>query len=76
MLRAVGIRTPADLEQAGAVLAYAAVRDVHPGVSANLLYALHGALTGARWDRLPQATRNRLRREVEAVRRVDPGLGR
>lgn len=64
MLAEVGIRTRADLERVGPVLAYRALQDVRPGVSLNLLYAMHGALADERWDRLPEATREQLKREA------------
>jgi DNA transformation protein len=68
MLAAAGIRTVAELRAVGAVAAYRRVRFARSGqASLVLLYALEGALTGVRWDRLPTATRERLRREAEAT---------
>jgi DNA transformation protein len=60
-LRAVGIRTRADLERAGSVAAYR--RCLESGVPAtlNLLYALEGALLDLRWDRLPAVVKANLR---------------
>lgn len=64
MLEAIGVRTRSDLERVGPVLAYRALRSAHPSVSSNLLYAMHGALSGERWDRLSQETRDDLWREA------------
>ena len=64
-LEAAGIRTAADLRALGAVAAFRRVAFHRGGdVSANLLYALEGALRDVRWDRLPAEERVRLRREA------------
>lgn len=72
MLESIGIVNRADLERVGPVLAYRALKAVRPGVSLNLLWAMHGALTGERWDRLSEQTRERLRREVEDAMQTPP----
>jgi DNA transformation protein len=64
-LAEVGIHTLADLKKVGAVAAYQMVKKNQKKVSLNLLYALHGALTGVRWDRLTAAEKARLKRDVE-----------
>ena len=64
MLVEVDIQTRADLERVGPVLAYRALQDIRSGISLNLLWAMHGALTDQRWDRLSEATRDRLKREA------------
>ena len=64
-LHAAGIRAEADLRALGAVEAFRRVAFHRGGdVSANLLYALEGAIRGVRWDRLPAEERVRLRREA------------
>ena len=64
-LVAAGIRTEAELRALGAVEAFRRVAFHRAGdVSANLLYALAGALQDVRWDRLPVEERARLRREA------------
>ena len=73
MLASVGITNRGDLERVGPVLAYRALKDIHPGVSLNLLWAMHGALTGERWDQLSEQTREQLQQEVEEAMRVPPG---
>lgn len=73
MLEPIGITTRSDLERVGPALAYRALTDIHSGVSLNLLWAMHGALTGERWDQLSQQTRDRLRQEGEEAMRVPPG---
>jgi len=60
-LTAVGITTYDELERLGSVQAYLRVREVFPAASANLLYALEGALLDVRWDLLPVELRDRLR---------------
>lgn len=75
MLAEVGIVTRGDLDRAGAVLAYRVLKERHPGVSLNLLYAMYGALTDQRWDQLPVALREELRREAEEASRVLPRPG-
>lgn len=62
MLVAAGVRSPAELRTLGSVEAFRRVRVARSGeASAVLLYALEGALTGQRWDRLPADERRRLR---------------
>jgi hypothetical protein len=41
MLKRIGILTLADLQRVGPILAYRALKGAHPGVSLNLLYAMH-----------------------------------
>ena len=75
MLAEVGIRTRADLERVGPVLAYRALQDIRSGVSLNLLWAMHGALADERWDRLSDATREHLKREVSEAAAIPPTTG-
>lgn len=64
-LVAAGIGTEAELRSLGAVEAFRRVAFHRGGdVSANLLYALAGALQDVRWDRLPAEERARLREEA------------
>lgn len=64
-LVAAGIRTEAELRALGAVEAFRRVAFQRGGdVSANLLYALAGALDDVRWDRLSPEERARLRAEA------------
>ncbi len=65
MLAKAGILTPAELDALGAVQAYLRVQACGEGVSYNLLYAIHGALTGRRWNRLPPDEKLDLVRELE-----------
>lgn len=65
-LAEVGIHTRADLAGLGAVVAFRMVRQRRKETTLNLLYALHGALTDTRWDRLSVKDRERLRRQAEA----------
>lgn len=70
LLESIGIANRGDLERVGPVLAYRALKDIRSGVSLNLLYAMHGALAGERWDRLSDETRARLRRDADEAMRV------
>ena len=63
-LHEIGIATRSDLERIGAVSAYKIVKSKPQRVSLNLLYAMHGALTGQRWDQLSAAEKERLQAEV------------
>ena len=64
-LEAAGIRSEGELRALGAAEAFRRVAFHRAGdVSANLLYALEGALRDVRWDRLPVEERVRLRREA------------
>jgi DNA transformation protein len=64
-LAEIGIHTPADLRRVGAVKAYVLVKRRMTNVSTILLYALHGALNGVRFDKLDAATKGAL---VEAAK--------
>ncbi len=63
-LNAVGIRTPDQLRDTGAVATYCKVRDRGFKVSKVLLYALEGALTNAHWNELSPDYKARLLQEV------------
>lgn len=76
MLESIGIVNRADLERVGPVLVYRALKDIRSDVSMNLLWAMHGALTGERWDQLPKETRERLKLEVEEAMQIPPGRTR
>ncbi len=72
MLAPLGIATRADLVRVGPVLAFRALRDARPGTSLNLLYAMHGALAGERWDRLAPDVRAALRADAADAARFPP----
>ena len=61
-LAAVGIRSRADLEKAGSIGAFRAVRASGQSASLNLLYALEGALLDVHWNELPAPLKDRLRK--------------
>lgn len=73
MLESIGIASRADLERVGPVLAYRALKDIRSDISLNLLWAMHGALTGERWDQLSEETRKQLKLEVQEALQVPPG---
>lgn len=63
-----GIVSPDDLKRAGAVAAYVAVKRRRPrDATRNLLYALHAALAGTRWDKVSAAEKRRLDQAAEAA---------
>lgn len=64
-LAAAGIRTAGDLRRLGTVTAFIMVKRSHPAASLNLLYALHGAVTGRHWSKLPAATKLKLKRQAD-----------
>jgi DNA transformation protein and related proteins len=67
MLEEAGIHTVADLEEIGAVAAYARVKFLHPkSASKNLLWSLAAGLEGRLWSDLTQGEKKRL--EAELVR--------
>ncbi len=76
MLESINILSRDDLERVGPLLAYRALKDIYPGVSLNLLYALHGALSGKRWDQLTEETRSQLKREAVEALQVPPRAAR
>jgi DNA transformation protein len=65
MLAEAGITSVGQLRRLGAARAFRRVLFARGGqASTNLLWALEGALSGTRWDRLPPETRRRLLDEV------------
>ena len=66
MLHDAGIQTVQQLRDIGVVEAYLAIRRQGIAVSLNMLYAIEGALTNTRWNRLDPATREALLMEVDA----------
>lgn len=60
MLTDAGITSIKQLQQLGAVSAFAQVRQTHPNVSLNLLWALEGALTRQHWQQIARHERERL----------------
>lgn len=73
----VGIASPEDLRRAGAVAAFVAVKRRRPReATRNLLYALHAALTGARWDRVPADEKRRLNEAAQATLAAREKLGK
>lgn len=65
LLAEVGIATAGDLGALGAVEAFRRLRAMQPvPVGLNALWAMHGALTGERWDRLSAETKADLLRRL------------
>jgi len=61
-LRAVGIETPDELRNLGAIEAYVRLkRTFRVETTHGQLYALHGAVNDVRWQGLPEAARAALR---------------
>lgn len=66
-LRQVGIRTHAQLADAGALGAFIKVKRAGFRPSLNLLYALEGAILECHWRDLPEGRRGALLLEAEAA---------
>ena len=64
-LRKAGISTIAELERLGPVVAYRLVKQHQPKASLNHLWTMAAGLKDKGWRELTEATRNRLRKEVE-----------
>jgi DNA transformation protein len=64
-LRSVGIQSPEELRELGAVRAYLKLKRAYPYETTVIaLYALEGAITDTRWYALPDETKARLRKQV------------
>lgn len=63
-LRDAGILAVEELEQLGPVAVFRQVRRFHPGVSLQLLWALHAGLHNRDWQDLSAAERDRLAGEL------------
>jgi DNA transformation protein len=66
ILEGAGIETQGQLRQLGVVETYLRVRECQSGVTLNMLYALHGALTDTHWRRIGADARASLLIEVDA----------
>lgn len=68
-LNEIGVYNRQDLKRVGAAGAYRKIRAKYPNKTIPVcyyLYSFEGALAGKYWDDLPQAVKNRLRREGKA----------
>jgi len=70
-LHDIGIHDEEDLRRMGAVQAYRLIRAKEAAATPNLLYALHGALTGTPWNDLAAPIKEMLRRQAERDERAD-----
>jgi hypothetical protein len=66
-LRDAGICTIAELEQIGPIAAFHLVKQRHPKVTLNLLWALAAGLKGQDWRELTESTKKRLRKEADVT---------
>ena len=64
-LNQVGIYTPEDLSQMGAVEVWKLVKEIEPNASLIGVYALQGALMDINWRDLPDDIKADLRRKWE-----------
>ena len=71
-LRQVGIRTHAQLADAGALGAFIKVKRAGFRPSLNLLYALEGAILGCHWRDLPEGRRGELLIAADAAGATAP----
>lgn len=65
-LEDAGIRTEDQLRRLGAVEAWLRVKQTQTGISLNMLYALHGALTDTPWSQIGTDERAALLLEADA----------
>ena len=56
-LQAAGISSMEELEEAGSIEAMLVMGETNLSASANMLFALEGAIRGVRWHRLPEHER-------------------
>ena len=68
LLATIGVYDAASLRAIGAVEAYCLLKAKGQPVSLNLLWAMHGALTGQRWQDISAETKQQLRDAVAAFR--------
>ena len=66
-LRQVGLRTQDDIAAVGTVEAFMRVKRAGFKPTLNLLYAIEGALLECHWQEVPEARRQQLVAEAEAV---------
>jgi DNA transformation protein and related proteins len=64
MLADAGILTLEELRRRGPVMAFLAVRHAGHRPSRNLLWAIHGAIEGVRWNALSNRDKQRLEEEL------------
>ena len=69
MLAAAGILEAGQLRALGSVAAYGMVKAVDPAASLNLLWALEGAISGARWQDVARNDRMRLLMQFEDLQK-------
>ncbi len=67
-LAAAGVRTPQELEQAGAKEAFFRLKVLYPNVCLVHLYALEGALRDMDFNSLPQEVKADLKEFSDALR--------
>ncbi len=67
MLEAAGITTRSQLEEAGPVRAFLAVKQAGTKPSMNLLWAIAGCLRDTHWTRLPPHYKEQLRAELHEL---------
>jgi DNA transformation protein len=70
-LNAAGINTLEDLVEAGSIEAMLQMGETNLSASANMLFALEGAIRGLRWHQIPKSERDKLWSEFkQAVARA------
>jgi len=74
-LNDVGIHSECDLQKTGAVQAFLLLKDKGHKPSLNMLYAMAGALTDVRWDRLSGEKKAKLLLELDALEDFQKQMG-
>ena len=66
-LEAVGVRTPADLSEAGSLGVLQRLDAINDPGCLNMLYALEGALRGTRWHYLSPEIKAQLKAGLKSI---------
>jgi DNA transformation protein len=72
-LHAAGITTLEDLIKLGSIEAMLQMGETNLSASANMLFALEGAIRGVRWHKIPKPQRDQLWEEIKQVVNIDFG---
>ncbi|HCA81609.1 MAG TPA: competence protein TfoX [Bacteroidetes bacterium] len=67
-LNAIGIYTRSELVRLGSIHAYWLMKERGFNVTMNMVYAMEGAILGARWDELPEKLKAELQAAIGAGR--------
>ena len=72
-LNEIGLYTLSDLEEIGAVEAYRQIKARGHKATLNIVYGIQGAIINCPWNHLPPYMRDRLKAEVEVIKKSQDG---